>query len=87
MKEEHECSITYDFAIKQVRVYSTRDSIIRGMLKRLGEQKGIRREGNSLFIPMEYCRSATSITRILNKKDTTNNLEMEDDDETDTEDL
>lgn len=61
-----ETSITYDYEIKEVRVYSTRQGVINGILRRLGDQEGVRHEGNFLYLPMSLCRGAEMITKLLN---------------------
>lgn len=64
-----ETNIVYDYEIDQVRVYSDRDGVINGILRRLGDQEGVKHEGKFLIIPLKYCRGAELITRLLNPEE------------------
>jgi hypothetical protein len=64
--EEHETTATWDYAAGVVRLYTTRESVIRGIEKRL---KGLMSECDqwgkwSIEIPMKYVRSPQMITKV-----------------------
>lgn len=69
--EEHETTISYDYADRVVRVYTTREGVRNQILKRLGDQEGVSfvetLRSWSFTIPMQYCRSADMVVKLLNE--------------------
>jgi len=71
-----ETSITYDYEIKQVRVFTDREGVKNGILRRLGDVEGLSceqvgRRSWQLCIPMSACRGAEMITRLINPDERT----------------
>lgn len=71
-----ETTITYDYQIKQVRIFTDREGVKNGILRRLGDIEGLRCEqcGKSswrMWIPMDVCRSPEMICRLLNPDERT----------------
>jgi hypothetical protein len=66
----HETSIVYDHEISQVRVFTDREGVKNGIVRRLGVVHGLTVDGDgpwSLRIPMQFCRGPEMITRLLNE--------------------
>jgi len=67
-----ETSITYDYAINQVRIHTDRPAVARQIIKRTNGQaivteskSGDRVVSWSIELPMAICRGAHSITKVL----------------------
>lgn len=72
--EEHETQISFDYAGQVVRIYTTREGVKNGILKRLGVQEGVTTEGNgpwTLQVPMTMCRGPQLIVKLLNPSEKT----------------
>ena len=74
--EEHETHIWFDYASNTVKVYTTREGVRNGILRRLGPQEGIAEESTgrgrwSITIPMDLCRSPELICKLLNEEEKT----------------
>lgn len=66
-----ETTITYDYEIKQVRIFTDREGVKNAILRRLGADVPVRceqvgRMSWQLWVPMDACRGAEMITRLLN---------------------
>jgi hypothetical protein len=86
-----ETSIIYDYDINQVRVFTDREGVKNGILRRLGDVEGLkitphffvkrdketkevveRRESSWMItIPMEVCRGAEMICKLINPDEKT----------------
>ena len=73
--EEHETQISFDYSQRVVRVYTTREGVKNGILKRLGEQPDVTVEDGdgywSLILPMSACRAPQLIAKLLNPDEKT----------------
>ncbi|MBW4422200.1 MAG: hypothetical protein KME13_23795 [Myxacorys californica WJT36-NPBG1] len=70
--DEHETSITYDYSINQVRIYTTKQGVASQIKKRSGSQATITegKQGDrvvswQITLPMSVCRGAYAITKVL----------------------
>lgn len=74
-REEHETTISWDYPTNTLRVYTTRESVLRKFKKRLGDGyvTGIERIGDtvSFTVPMEVCRDPGSVAKLLNPDEKT----------------
>ena len=65
-----ETSIVYDYAINQIRIFTDREGVKNGFLRRLGNQPGFVVSGDGpwfITVPIELCRGPEMITRLLNE--------------------
>jgi|GEM_PF-1163463 len=71
--EEQETTITYDYADSVVRIYTTREGVKNGIVRRLGEQEGLKVTASSsswsIVVPMALCRSGDMIVKLLNPEE------------------
>lgn len=74
-REEHETTISWDYATNTIRVYTTRESVLKKFTKRLGEGyvTDINRLGEtvSFTVPMNACRDPGSVAKLLNPDEKT----------------
>jgi hypothetical protein len=65
-----ETSIVYDYEISEVRIFTDREGVKNGILRRLGQSiDGLRVTGENpwfISIPMKHCRGAEMLCRLLN---------------------
>lgn len=69
-RDEQETSVTWDFALNQVRIYTTRPGDYSQIAQRLGEVEYKLVEGKegdnwSLYLPMDYCRRAKTVVKVM----------------------
>lgn len=72
--EEHETQISFDYAEQIVRIYTTREGVKNGVLRRLGDQESVTCFGNgpwNLTVPMSMCRGPQLIVKLLNPEEKT----------------
>ena len=72
--EEHETTVTWDYKDQVVRIYTTREGVKNGFLKRLGQDKSPEVKGSgpwSFVVPFADCRAPQLIAKLLNPDERT----------------
>ena len=65
-----ETSVTYDYPSGVVRVFTDREGVKNGFLRRIGNHPSLVITGNGpwfISVPMEFCRGPEIIARLLNE--------------------
>lgn len=74
---EHETTINFDYENNMVSIYTTREGVRNGILKRLGDKAMKKVEFTDKYqqwqfeIPMNMCRSAQLVTKLINPDEKT----------------
>ncbi|MEL6224922.1 MAG: hypothetical protein AAFR31_20000 [Cyanobacteria bacterium J06627_8] len=67
---EHETTINFDYEERVVRIYTTREGVYNGVIRRLGKEVDYQPSGTvnawSFVIPMAACRTPEFICKLLN---------------------
>ena len=69
---EHETILTWDYQDQVIRLYTTREGVKNGILKRLGPDAAPKVQGNgpwAFVVPFEHCRAPQLIAKLLNPEE------------------
>jgi hypothetical protein len=69
-RDEHETTISWDYPTGTLRIYTTRESVLKEFTKRLGAEyiTAIEQIGDtySFTVPMAVCRKPGAVAKLIN---------------------